>query len=82
MGKRDWIYASKCMMDYASSHLGLTIFNAETHETNIRAIKMLDRIGFMEVSRVGIEEYLGAETKLVQYRLFSVKVSFTKVARV
>ncbi|MDN4608661.1 GNAT family N-acetyltransferase [Sporosarcina sp. F6_3S_P_2] len=61
--------ASKRMMEYATKHLGITVFDAETHETNNRARKMLERIGFKEVSRVGSNEYLGAESKLIQYRL-------------
>lgn len=58
-----------CMMDHASARLGIAIFHAETHETNIRANKMLERIGFKEVGRMGTEEYLGVETRLIQYRL-------------
>ncbi|WP_432356042.1 GNAT family N-acetyltransferase [Sporosarcina sp. A2] len=63
--------SSILMMDYASSDLGITTFSAETHDTNIRAKKMLDRMGFKEVSRIGVEEYLGIETKLIQYILSS-----------
>ncbi|QGM31319.1 GNAT family N-acetyltransferase [Bacillus sp. N3536] len=57
-----------CMMDYASKKLGITIFNAETHEENIRSRKMLEKIGFIEISRMGNEEYLGRENQLIQYR--------------
>ncbi|MGN7410990.1 GNAT family N-acetyltransferase [Sporosarcina sp. SAFN-010] len=63
--------SSVLMMDYASSNFGITIFNAETYETNIRAKKMLNRMGFKEISRNGSEEYLGVETKLIQYVLLS-----------
>lgn len=70
-GKGIGFKSSMRMMDYASSDFGITIFNAETHETNIRARKMLDRMGFKEVSRNGSEEYLGVETKLIQYILSS-----------
>lgn len=63
--------SSMCMMNYASSNFGITVFHAETHETNIRARKMLDKMGFKEVSRIGAEEYLGVETKLIQYILSS-----------
>ncbi len=59
------------MMDYASKHLGITVFNAEKHETNIRSRKMLEKIGFKEISRIGREEYLGTESQLIQYRLSS-----------
>lgn len=57
-----------CMMDYATKKLGITIFNAETHEENIRSRKMLEKIGFIEISRIGNEEYLGMENQLIQYR--------------
>lgn len=68
-GKGIGFNSSMRMMNYASAHFGITVFNAETHETNIRARKMLERIGFKEVSRIGSEEYLGIETKLIQYKL-------------
>lgn len=70
-GKGIGFKSSKCMMDYASANLGITVFNAETHETNMRARKMLGRLGFKEVSRMGAEEYLGVETTLIQYILSS-----------
>lgn len=57
------------MMNYAANYLGITVFHAETHETNIRAIKMLETLKFKEMSRVGNEKYLGEECKLIQYRL-------------
>ncbi|ARQ07672.1 N-acetyltransferase domain-containing protein [Macrococcoides canis] len=62
-------YSSLSMIDYASTHLGISIFNAETHETNIRARKMLERLRFREVSRIGSEKYLGSDSKLIQYQL-------------
>lgn len=68
-GKGIGCNASTLMMEYALAHYGITVFDAETHETNHRARKMLKRIGFNEVSRIGSEEYLGAETGLIQYRL-------------
>lgn len=61
--------ASRRMMEYASTHLGITVFTAETHETNRRSRKMLEKLGFLEVSRMGSEYYLGADTALIQYRL-------------
>lgn len=67
-GKGIGFNSSILMMQYASTHLGITVFNAETHETNIRARKMLKKIGFKEVSRMGSEKYLGIESKLIQYR--------------
>jgi ribosomal-protein-alanine N-acetyltransferase len=68
-GKGIGFNASICMMDYASKHLGITVYNAETHETNFRSRKMLEKIGFKEVSRIGSEEYLGTESQLIQYRI-------------
>lgn len=58
-----------CIIDYAFKKLGITIFNAESHEANIRSRKMLEKIGFIEISRMGKEEYLGTENQLIQYRL-------------
>lgn len=57
------------MVDYASKELGITILNAQTHETNHRSRKMLEKLGFKEISRIGTEEYMGSETSLIQYRL-------------
>lgn len=59
------------MMDYAFKKLGITVFNAETHEANIRSRKMLEKLEFIEISRIGIEEYFGTENELIQYRLSS-----------
>jgi [ribosomal protein S5]-alanine N-acetyltransferase len=58
-----------CMLDYASRNLGIVVFNAETHETNFRSRKVLKKVGFKEISRIGCEEYLGEDTQLIQYRL-------------
>jgi len=62
--------SSLIMMDYAQTHLGITVFHAETHETNVRARKMLKRLSFKELSRIGSEKYLGRECRLIQYRHF------------
>lgn len=67
-GKGIGFKASLCMIEYAITHLGITNFNAETHERNIRARKMLEKIGFEEVSRIGNGQYLGKDCQLVQYR--------------
>ncbi|KQL36180.1 GCN5 family acetyltransferase [Psychrobacillus sp. FJAT-21963] len=58
-----------CMMDFAFKKLGIIVFKAETHDANIRSRKMLERIGFIEISRIGVEEYLGMENQLIQYKL-------------
>lgn len=62
-------YAVRKLIDYAKNELGITIFYGETHETNFRSGKMMEKLGFMEVSRIGNETYLGKEVGLVQYRL-------------
>lgn len=67
-GKGIGFNSTKCMMNYASEKLGITIFNAETHQTNIRSRKMLEKLGFKEISRIGSEEYLGTKSQLIQYR--------------
>ncbi|MCG7344349.1 GNAT family N-acetyltransferase [Sporosarcina sp. ACRSL] len=62
-------HAAQRLMEYASTKLGITVFTAETHETNKRSRKMLENLGFEETSRIGTEEYLGEETQLIQYSL-------------
>lgn len=57
------------MIDYASNKRGITSFNAETHEKNFRCRKMLEKLGFKEISRVGYEEYLGTNNQLLQFKL-------------
>ncbi len=66
-GKGIGFNAAKCIMNFALNQFGISIYNAETHETNIRARKMLDRLGFQEISKIGSEEYLGSESQLIQY---------------
>jgi [ribosomal protein S5]-alanine N-acetyltransferase len=66
-GKGIGVQSIFALMEYASKKLGITTFIAETHEANIRSRKMLERIGFMEVSRIGREEYVGAESRLIQF---------------
>jgi len=60
--------AALCMIEYGVSELGIAIFYAETHESNVRSRKMLEKIGFKEMSRIGSEEYLGKNEQLIQYR--------------
>ncbi|WP_409271735.1 GNAT family N-acetyltransferase [Neobacillus sp. SCS-31] len=64
--------AALCMMEFGFEKLGITVFIAETHESNVRSGKMLKKLGFKESSRVGHEEYMGTENRLVQY-LFSYR---------
>ncbi|KGR77272.1 GNAT family N-acetyltransferase [Ureibacillus manganicus] len=68
-GKGIGFLAAKRMVEYASLKLGVTVFNAETHETNFRSRRMLKKLGFKEISRIGMEEYLGLKTQLIQYKL-------------
>lgn len=68
-GKGLGFHSALSMIDHASKKLGITVFNAETHDSNIRSRKMLERIGFKEISRIGSEEYLGVDSQLIQYRL-------------
>lgn len=67
-GKGIGAHSLLCMMDYANEELGITVFHAETHEENMRSRKMLEKIGFLEISRIGSEGYLGRENQLIQYR--------------
>lgn len=68
-GKGLGTHSALCMMDYASKELGITILKGETHEMNQRSKRMLEKLGFKEISRVGNEAYMGSKSRLVQYRL-------------
>lgn len=60
MGERIGFNSAICMMELVTKKLtGITTVNAETHEANIRSRKMLEKIGFKAISRVGSEEYFG-----------------------
>ena len=52
-GKGIGYHSTSSLMKYASTKLGITVFTAETHETNSRARKMLENLGFVEISRIG-----------------------------
>lgn len=56
------------LIQYGMEQLHITTFLAETHATNIRAQKMLEKLGFKEISRIGSELYCGEETALIQYQ--------------
>ena len=62
--------ATKLLIAYAYEKLAISVFDAETHASNIRSRKMLEKIGFKEISRVGSEMYQGETTELIQYRLY------------
>lgn len=68
-GKGLGSHAACFMMEYAAEKLEIKAFTAETNEANIRSRKMLEKIGFKEISRLGSEEYLGAAGLLIQYKL-------------
>lgn len=68
-GKGIGSHAASAMVEYGAEKLRITTFTAETNEANMRSRKMLEKIGFEEVSRDGSEEYMGAEGPLIQYRL-------------
>jgi [ribosomal protein S5]-alanine N-acetyltransferase len=56
------------MMEYGFKTLKITTYYAETHEANIRARKLLDRLGFLETSRYGNGIFEGKESPLIQYK--------------
>ncbi len=68
-GKGIGAQAAILAMEHGTKAYHLTEFFAETHEANIRSIKMLEKLGFQEVSRVGYEEYKGKNSRLIQYEL-------------
>lgn len=59
--------AAKKLFSYAKETLGITKIWAETHRTNGRSRKMLQKLGFQEISRNGTDIYYGVETALIQY---------------
>ncbi|WP_379320260.1 GNAT family N-acetyltransferase [Paenibacillus puldeungensis] len=71
-GKGIGYQAAICMMSYGSINLGITTYYAETHESNTRSRRMLEKIGYKEISRNGMEEYLGKNDQLIQYE-YNVK---------
>ncbi|WP_404409666.1 GNAT family N-acetyltransferase [Jeotgalibacillus malaysiensis] len=68
-GKGIGAQAVDLVMAHGTEAYNLTTFFAETHEANIRSGKMLAKLGFQEVSRVGYEDYEGKNSRLVQYEL-------------
>lgn len=68
-GKGIGSLAANQFMAYVSTEYSITVFHAETHETNLRSQKMLEKLGFQEVSRIGFEDYKGIKTQLIQYQL-------------
>lgn len=67
-GKGIGLNSALCMMEYGFKELGIHTFYAETHLSNTRSRKMLERIGFEEVSRIGKEVYLDKIDQLIQYQ--------------
>ncbi|MCG3088977.1 GNAT family N-acetyltransferase [Sporosarcina cyprini] len=68
-GKGIGVLASQLLMDYAVKERGIRSFYAETHESNERARRMLEKLRFQEVSRNGMEEYNGEVSRLLQFSL-------------
>ena len=60
--------AARKLLNYAKETLGMTTIFAETHQTNSRSRKMLQKLDFQEISRMGTELYYGEETGLIQYQ--------------
>lgn len=67
-GKGIGVNSALWMMNYASTTLGITMINAETYKGNIRSRKMLEKIGFKEISRVGCGGYFRRSDQLIQYQ--------------
>jgi [ribosomal protein S5]-alanine N-acetyltransferase len=68
-GKGIGFRSAQCMMQYGFEDFGMTTFFAETHEANLRSNKMLLKLGFTEISRIGSEIYQDKESSLIQYML-------------
>ena len=68
-GKGIGSQAALLLFEFALSELGITRFTAETHETNMRSRKLLQKLGFQEVSRNGTENYLGMDSVPIQYEM-------------
>ncbi|WP_274308470.1 GNAT family N-acetyltransferase [Solibacillus daqui] len=68
-GKGFGSQAALSLFEFASIELGITRFTAETHEANIRSRRMLQKLGFQEVSRIGTERYLEMDSALIQYEM-------------
>lgn len=52
--------------DYAREK-GIKTFTAQTPETHKRARRMVERLGYVETKEVGYEDYLGVETRMIEY---------------
>ncbi|GAA0384788.1 hypothetical protein GCM10008933_14920 [Paenibacillus motobuensis] len=55
------------MMEYGSKQLGIRTYHAETNEYNIGSRRMLEKLGYEEKGREGIEEYRGRQGRMIQY---------------
>ncbi|MDM5250803.1 MULTISPECIES: GNAT family N-acetyltransferase [unclassified Lysinibacillus] len=69
-GKGIGTTVTRMFINYAFEKFSITKFYSETHETNYRSRKMMDKLGFKEISRNGSEFYLNKETPLIQYKLY------------
>ncbi|MGE7694955.1 GNAT family N-acetyltransferase [Lysinibacillus sp. NPDC094177] len=69
-GKGIGTTVTQMFINYASVKFNITKFYGETHETNFRSKKMMEKLGFEEVSRNGSDIYLNKDTPLIQYKLY------------
>ncbi|MCU9614658.1 GNAT family N-acetyltransferase [Caldibacillus lycopersici] len=72
-GKGIGFHSVLCFINYVYKELGITIFSAETHDLNIRSRKILEKLGFKEISRIGYDIYQGEQCQLIQYQLVFLK---------
>ena len=59
--------ATRKLLSYAKETLGISRVFAETHQTDYRSRRMLEKLGFQKISRNGTDIYYGEETVLIQY---------------
>lgn len=55
------------MMVFATKELGITIFDAITHEANIRSQKMLEKMEFKEIDRLDDKERRETRSEQIHY---------------
>ncbi|MCG1010761.1 GNAT family N-acetyltransferase [Salinicoccus sp. ID82-1] len=56
-------------IENVSRSLGITTFQAETQEENVRSRGMLKKLGFKEIQSVVIENHIGTNDRIIQYEL-------------
>lgn len=53
--------------EHAQTHHHINTFTAQIPETHQRARRMVERLGYREMKEVGYEDYLGEETRMMEY---------------